>query len=130
MSDTSMRWVLKVGAAFNFFAAALILFPGSLGKLADLPSDAPLLYSWMLAAFVAVFGGVYLWLSGRDPIDRPLVAVAMIGKFAVFLVSLACLFLSAITIKTMAPAVIDLLFGFLFLAWLRGAAMRNPQRAG
>lgn len=130
MKDTTVRLVLKVGAAFNFSAAALILFAASLGRLADLPPDAPHLYSWMLAAFVFLFGGVYLWLPNRDPIDRPLVAVAALGKFAVFLVSLVCLILSEISIKTLAPAVIDLLFGILFVTWLRGAGTRSGQPVG
>lgn len=120
--DVVMRRTLVVGAIFNLFAAAMVLLPQSLGRLADLPQSAPRFYSWLLALFIILFGGVYAWLSRRPTIDRPLVAVAVIGKTGVFLVALTCLFLGEISTNTFAPAIGDLLFAGIFLWWLSGTA--------
>lgn len=123
--DALMRRTLVAGALFNFVAAAMVLLPGSLGRLADLPPSAPRLYSWLLALFIVLFGGVYAWLSRRRVIDRPLVAMAIVGKFGVFFVALVCLLLGDISSKAFAPAVGDLGFGLVFLWWLNGAP--SPQ---
>lgn len=118
--DVFMRRTLVAGAVFNCAAAAMVLFPSSLGSFADFPTSAPRLHTWILALFVALFGGAYAWLSRRPVIDRPLVVMAVLGKCGVFLVSLACLLLGDISVKTFAPGVVDLAFAVVFLWWLNG----------
>lgn len=116
--DAVMRSALMFAAIFNFSAAAMVVFPASLGRLADLPLSAPRFYSWLLAFFITLFGGVYAWLSRRPVIDRPLVVMAIVGKTGVFLVALACLALGDISVRSFAPAFGDLLFGLVFLWWI------------
>jgi len=118
--DLIMRRALAIGAVFNFAAAAMILFPHSIGRFADVPLSAPRFYSWLLALFIALFGCVYAWLARRPVIDRPLVGLAIIGKTGVFLVALACLVTGDITARTFATAVGDLAFAAAFLWWYRG----------
>lgn len=66
-----MRAVLWLGGLFNFGAAAMLAFPASLGQAVALPPPGSLCYSSMLALFVGLFGGVYLWLACKPQIDRP-----------------------------------------------------------
>lgn len=121
MSRTSiLRRVLWFGALFNFGAALGLAFPASIGRIAALPAPGSRFYSWLLALFVGLFGGVYLWLARRPRIDRPLVVVAIVGKLGVFAVALVCWRLGEIPGRAVVPAVGDLIFGLVFLWWLRG----------
>jgi len=122
MTDRSMRYVLVLAALFNFSAAAMILFPESIGRFAELPTNAPKFFAWMLAMLIALFGAVYVWLAHRVTIDRPLVGVAALGKLVVFAVATVCLALGELSAKAYVPAVGDLIFALLFLAWLRSGA--------
>lgn len=119
--DLTIRRVLVAAAIFNFAAAAMILFPQSIGRFADVPLAAPRFYSWLLALFIALFGATYVWLSRRPEIDRPLVGLAILGKTGVFLVALVCLMTGDITSRTFATAVGDLAFAGAFLWWFRGS---------
>ena len=130
MDRTSiLRGVLRVGALFNFGAAAMLAFPTTLGQVAELPPPGSRFYPWMLAMLVGLFGGVYLWLAQRPRIDRPLVAVAGLGKLGVFAVSTACWQVGEIPGRAMVPAVGDLLFGLVFLGWLAGEVRRPAAGA-
>ena len=120
--DVFMRRTLVVGAAFNFLAAAMVLFPQSLGRVADIPQGAPRFHSWLLALFIFLFGCVYAWLSRRAVIDRPFVVLAVVGKTGVFLVAFACWWFGEISARAFTTAVGDLLFAGIFLWWLRGTA--------
>jgi hypothetical protein len=125
--DLIMRRVLVVAAMFNFAAAAMILFPQSIGRFADVPLSAPHFHSWLLALFIALFGGVYAWLSRRAVIDRPLIGMAVLGKTGVFLVALVCLATGDITARTFATAIGDLAFAAVFLWWLRGPCRADTR---
>jgi hypothetical protein len=120
--DQVMRRTLVVGAIFNLVAAAIFLFPDSLGSMADLPRSGSVFHSWLIAVFIVIFAGVYLWLSRRTVIDRQMVVLAVVGKIGVFLVSVACLLLGELSLKAFAPAAGDFFFVLLFLWWLRAAA--------
>ncbi len=121
MNRTSiMRIALWVGACFNLGAALMLIFPSSLGQIAGLPLPGSRFYAWLLAILIALFGGVYAWLACRPQIDRPLVAVAIIGKFGVFAVSLACWLLGEIPFRGFVVAIGDLIFGLIYWWWLRG----------
>ena len=121
--DVVMRRVLVVGALFNFFVVVIVLFPDTLGRFADLPVPVSRFYTWLLALFIGLFGAAYAWLSRRPTIDRPLVALATVGKIGVFVVALLCWQLGDISAKAFGPAIVDLLFALIFLWWLRA----NPR---
>lgn len=122
--DRFFRRVLFVGGCFNVFMALVILFPDSIGGLADLPRSGSRFFSWMLALFVGLFGGVYWYLSTKPVIDRSLVALAAIGKTGILMVALACLLLGDLSVSAFVPAVGDLLFAGVFLWWLRSTARK------
>lgn len=122
--DRWMRPVLLAGAAFNAFAALVVLFPDSLGAFADLPPAGSRFDRALLAWLIAVFGGVYAWLAFRPAIDRPLVAVATIGKAGVFAIAATLWWLGELSTRALLPALGDLGFAVLFLGWLRATARR------
>lgn len=117
--DAVMRRVLAAAALFNLGAAGMVLFPNSLGRFADLPVGVPRFHSGLLAVFILLFAGAYAWLSRQPVIDRPLVAMAIVGKTGVFGVALACFLLGEISTRSLAPAVMDLMFGLAFWGWYR-----------
>ena len=121
--DRFFRAALIVGACFNFFMATAIVFPHSIGRFADLPRSESHFFSWLVAMFVALFGGVYAYLSRNPIIDRSLIVLAVIGKTGVFLVALACLLLGELSPGAFAPAVADLIFAVVFLWWLKSASI-------
>lgn len=120
MSKTSvMRGVLTVGAAYNWTAALMLLFPGSLGGLLDLPAPGSWFYVWMLVFFIGLFGGVYAWQAWRPAIDRPIIAVAIIGKIGVFAVAVLAWLAAEISFPVVVLTIGDLLFALVFLWWYR-----------
>jgi len=122
--DQVMRPTLVVGALFNLVAAVIFLFPDSIGSIADFPRSGSLFHSWLIAVFIVVFAGLYLWLSRRPVIDRPMIVLAVVGKMGVFVVSVACLLLGVLSPRAFAPAAGDLLFVLIFLWWLGGVARK------
>jgi hypothetical protein len=116
-----MRNTLWIGAAFNLVAAFMLFFPETLGRIAALPADGSRFYAWMLGALIGIFGFVYAWLARSPRIDRPLIVVAMLGKFAVVVVTCVTLVAGEIAMPTLGPAFGDLIFGLIFLWWLGGA---------
>jgi len=127
--DAFMRRALMTTAFFNFGAAALIAFPDSLGQLVRLPTPAPVVYTTLLALFIALFGGVYAWLARQPVIDRPLVAFTAIGKAGAFAVIFGS-FLAGVASWQIAVLVIgDLVFATIFLWWLLGTGRSQPTRS-
>lgn len=116
--DQIMRPALVVGAIFNLAAAAIFLFPDTLGRTADLPRSGAVYQSWLIAVFIVIFAGLYLWLARRPVIDRQMIVLAVIGKLGVFLVSATCLLRGELSLKAFAPAAGDFLFVLLFVWWL------------
>jgi hypothetical protein len=121
-----MRHALRLGSLFNFAAAVAVAFPSSPGSLVQLPVPVSPFYSWTLAVLIALFGGAYVWLSRQAALDRPLVVVAIVGKFAVFVVAAVCRTIGAISNLVLLAAVGDLFFGLVFLWWLLGSARERP----
>lgn len=118
-STRLLRFGLGLSAAANFGVAALLLVPGSApGQLAGLPESAPVLYSSLLALFVALFGGVYAWLAGQVEIVRPLLALGAIGKALAFTVGLALWLAGLASSRWTALMVGDLLLAAWFALWL------------
>src|SRR5437762_533027 len=75
-----MRSALWASVVYNLGGTLLFVFPSSFGRLAGLPVPVPRVYTALLALFVALFGGAYAWLARQPRIDRPLVAMAALGK--------------------------------------------------
>jgi hypothetical protein len=119
-TDRWMRRTLIAGAVFNAFAALVVLFPDTLGAFADLPPAAPRFHRALLALFIALFGGVYAWLAVRPTIDRPLITIAALGKLGVFAIAIALWSTGDLSTRALTPAVVDLMFGLVFVGWLRG----------
>ena len=75
--DHIMRRVLAVGAAFNFLAVTVVLFPDPFRAYAKLPTPGGLFFPWMVALFIGLFGCVYAWLSRSPVIDRSLITATI-----------------------------------------------------
>ena len=83
-----------------------------------LPEPGSLFYAWMLALAITLYGAIYYWLATLESINRPVLVFATIGKFGVFLISISCWLMGEIQLKAVGPAIVDLIFGLLFMFWL------------
>ena len=119
----AMRPVLWVGVAFNLCVALMLVFPDTLGGFAALPPVGSAFYRWMLVYFVVLFSATYAWLAVQPVISQALVGLAALGKAGVFVVALVCWTRGEVEFRTLAVALVDLVFAAYFMAWLR-ATMR------
>ena len=120
--DKVLRGALLVSAVYNVGGGLLFAFPSStLGQLAGLPTPVPAVYSTLLALFIVLFGGAYAWLARQPTIDRPLVALAAIGKSGVFVVVVTFWFLGDVPGRGVLAATGDLVFAGIFAWWLVNA---------
>jgi hypothetical protein len=109
------RNTLWVCVVFNLGGALLFAFPASpLSQFAGLPVSVPPLYSTLVAFFVALFGGAYAWLACQPNFDRPLVALAAIGKAGAFAIILIFWLLGEIPGRGVLVASGDLIFAGIF----------------
>jgi hypothetical protein len=127
VSDSLLRAALWTTAGMNLAVALLLLNPQSAaGRLAGLPQEpAPAVYAALLAAMIALFGGAYAWLARAARIDRPLLALAAIGKSSAFLIVFALWAQGLASGRFTALMVGDLLFAAIFAAWLLGSNTRD-----
>lgn len=116
--DRLMRRLLWASVPLNAAAALAFAFPASLGRIADLPVSVPPVYGGLVAFFVALFGGAYAWLALQPAIDRPLVALAAIGKAGVFVLVLALWLAGAASGRFVLLMTADLVLAALFARWL------------
>jgi hypothetical protein len=121
MLERTLRISLGLACPFNLFAAALFAMPAStLGQLMGLPADVPAVYSALVGLFVGLFGATYGWLAVQPDIDRPLLWLATIGKFAAFAIAVTLWLKQELAVRGVAAAVGDFAFASIWLAWLRG----------
>lgn len=114
-----MRYALWTTVAFNLFGALLFAFPASsLGQFAGLPASVPAIYRAMMAFFVLLFAGMYVWLALQPKFDRPLVALAAIGKAGAFLVMVMLFLFGEIPGRAVLFDLGDLIFACIFAWWL------------
>ena len=105
---------LLLGAIYDFvFAALMLAAPGVLERGFALPLPGEAFYLRLLAVLLVIVGFTYV-VAARDPqAHRPLVALAILGRFAGFLV----LALSAVGEPRLAglwgAALGDLAFAFV-----------------
>ena len=121
--DRLIRPVFWLSAVFNLGAAFLFAFPATpLGQWIGLPSPVPVVYSGLVALFVALFGGMYAWLAMQAVLPRPMVALAAIGKTLAFLLATILWFAGEVSGRLAQLSVGDLLLAAIYLRWL---AVRN-----
>ncbi len=128
-----MRSTLWASVPFNIGAALLFACPSSsLGQLAGLPRSAPRVYTMLLAWFVVLFGGSYAWLACQARIDRPLVAIAAIGKSGVFVTIVVLWWIGDAPGRGVLAATSDLVLAAIYAWWVIGArkAASSDPRVG
>jgi hypothetical protein len=116
-----MRRVLWASVVYNLGGAIVFAFPSSVGQLAGMPVPVPHVYTALLAFFVALFGGSYAWLACQPSIDRPLVALAAVGKAGVFAIVLIFWLLGEAPALGVLAVAGDLILSCIFTWWLLGA---------
>jgi hypothetical protein len=121
--DRLMRRALAMSAVFNLGGAIVFALPDSpLGRQAGLTGAVPGIYSALVAWFVILFAGAYAWLAYQAEIDRPLVALAAIGKLGAFSIFAACGILGQISWRGVLGGTGDLVFAGVFAWWLLGSS--------
>jgi hypothetical protein len=124
--DSHLRRILWLTVVFNVAAASAFLFPSSLGQLAGLPVPVAPIYTVLLAFFVLLFAAAYAWLALAREIDRPMIAMAAIGKAGVFVIAITLWAAGQGPGWFVPGATGDLVFAILFLVWLRSGAKARP----
>ena len=125
--DAFLRGALWVSVVYNVGAALLFAFPSSpLGQFAGLPTPVPPIYGALLAFFVVLFGGAYAWLARQPTFDRPLVALAALGKAGVFAIIVTFWLLGEAPGRGVLAAAGDLVLAGIFAWWLLGAQHGTP----
>jgi hypothetical protein len=79
-----------------------------------------------LAFFVVLFGGAYAWLARQPTFDRPLVALAALGKAGVFAIIVTFWLLGEAPGRGVLAAAGDLVLAGIFAWWLLGAQHGTP----
>jgi len=120
--DEVIRKALRASVVFNLGGALLFLFPGSIGQLAGLPAEVPIVYRCTVAFLVTLFAGTYAWLARQPSLDRPLVGFAAVGKAGFFGVVLLCWLFGEASTPALLGAGGDLGFAAIFAWWLLGDA--------
>ncbi len=119
--DIFMRGALWASVPLNLGAALLFAFPSSsVGQWAGLPPSAPPVYTAILAWFVVLFGGSYAWLACQSRIDRPLVALAAIGKTGVFVTIVVLWWTGDAPARGVVAATSDLALAAIYAWWILG----------
>jgi hypothetical protein len=115
------RWLFVTAAIWNLLSAGAVLFlltDASFRREMGFPGPADSISLQLLAACLFVFGLGYYWVSQDLSRNRDLVKLGVVGKPLVFLVFLGHAFIKEIPVLLVAPSVVDLLFGALFLEFL------------
>jgi hypothetical protein len=116
------RWLFIAAAVWNLLSAAavaLLLGDARFRQGMGFPGPADTISLQLLAACLFVFGLGYYWVSADLSRNRDLVKLGVIGKPLVFLVFLGHAVMKEIPALLVAPSLVDLLFGVLFLEFLR-----------
>ncbi|MGH7820566.1 MAG: hypothetical protein ACREQ9_12395 [Candidatus Binatia bacterium] len=116
--DDLMRYALQATAFFNVGGALVFAFPDSLGRLVGFPGGVPRVYSATIVIFVLLFAGAYAWLARQPRIDRPLVAMAAIGKASLVAAMVGFWLLGDVPARTVVAVSGDLVFVIVFCWWL------------
>lgn len=119
-----IRASLGVAGVANLAAAYVLAAPFStFGQAMGLPDEVPALYRALVALFVALFGGAYLWLAGTEPIHRPILLLGAVGKLGAFVLALVLWLLGSVQLPLLTVSCVDLGFAAWWIVWL------SPVRA-
>jgi hypothetical protein len=128
VTDSFIRRVLWFSAAFNLSGAAILAFPSSaLGQWLALPSSIPLLYGAYVAWFVVLFAGAYAWLACQPSIDRPVLAIAAIGKAGIFFITLFLWIIGEAAGRGLVAVSGDLILSGIYIWWLLRSSPPSPS---
>lgn len=115
------RLLFLAAAVWNVLSAAAVLFLLTSLKFRSemgYPGQVDTISLQLLATCLFVFGVGYYWVSRDLTRNRDLVRLGVIGKPLVFLIFLDHALTKEIPASLVAPSVVDLLFGVLFLEFL------------
>ena len=115
------RLLFVTAAIWNLLTAGAVLFlltDASFRREMGFPGPSDTISLQLLAACLFVFGLGYYWVSRDLSRNRDLVKLGVVGKPLVFVVFLGHAFIKEIPVLLVAPSVVDLLFGALFLEFL------------
>jgi hypothetical protein len=130
IEDRMMRRVLWFSAVFNLSGATIMALPSSaIGQWLNLPRSVPLLYSAYVAFFVVLFAGAYAWIACQRVIDRPLIAVAAVGKAGIFFITLFLWIIGEAAGRGLLAVSGDLTLSVIFVWWLLGRRQAAPANA-
>jgi len=119
--DGILRGALWASVPLNLGAGCLVAFPSSsFGQLVGLPSAVSPIYTTLLSFFILLFGGSYAWLARQPVIDRPLVALAAIGKAGVFVAIVGLWSAGEAPARGVLAGASDLALAAIFAWWLLG----------
>ena len=115
-----MRRALLATAVMNCVGALTFTPWGArVRELVQMPPCHPL-YLLVIGTFVLLFGVGYLWTGLTGRADPLFVAIAAAGKLSFFGLLAAFWIAGELTVRAPLAAVGDLVFGALFVIWLRG----------
>lgn len=82
-----VRTTLWLSLPFNLVAAYAVGCPSSaIGQLLQLPSNVPVVYAYLLAYLIALFGVLYGFMAQQAEISRSLLLAGVVGKTGVFVI--------------------------------------------
>ncbi len=113
--------LFMTAAIWNLFSAGAALFllaDAGFRRETGFPGLPDTISLQLLGCCLFVFGLGYYWVSRDLSRNRDLVKLGVIGKPLVFLVFFGHAFIKEIPPLLVAPSVVDLLFGALFLEFL------------
>ena len=118
MNIGGLRIALWAAAFFNLGAGILFAFASSLGHLVGMPLPVPRVYGVFIAMFIILFAGAYAWMACSAHIDRPMLALAALGKAAAVALAIVFYSLGELGPRALVAASGDLLLAVLFAWWL------------
>lgn len=122
-----MRRALLATAVMNCVGALTFTPWGAwVRELVQMPPCHPL-YLLVIGTFVLLFGVGYLWTGLTGRADPLFVAIAAAGKLSFFGLLAAFWIAGELTVRAPLAAVGDLVFGALFVIWLRGVRAGASQ---
>lgn len=105
--------------AFVNLLGALTFIPQfrMLRDQSQLPNAHPL-YLWIISIWIFAFGIGYLWMALTRRADKIFIAVGAAGKISFFALLVCFAIAGELPISTAFSAVVDLVIGIIFIAWL------------
>lgn len=118
-SESMVRTTLNMSVVLNVVGAYLLAFPSSYaGKLVNLPTNVPLLYSVLLSFLVLMFAVIYGWLARQESVFQQLLFVGGFAKLCFFMIVEVLWILGHSSGEFAVIVLADLLFGFIWCKYM------------